>query len=146
MVSLFLVIVVVYTFCLPMLLVPVTYAKVPEDLSADSARSKLAVQYSDEAIEERMKGHFSEALELISKSIEISPKDCEFLFIRAQIYAKQKKYRPAINDLNQALADRHPNCPVFAELNNRAAYFLEIGALSKCAKDVSAAIKIAPKE
>ncbi len=135
---------VAIVFCLLVALAPVTYADVPEPRPTESARSKLAAQYSGQAIGQRMKGHFPEALRLISKSIEMYPKDCQFLFIRSGIYGNQKRYREAISDLNLALRDRQPNCPVSTLLQSRAYYFLKIGKFAKCAKDLSAANKLTP--
>ncbi len=95
-------------------------------------------------------GEFKASLADFTKAIELDPKNADFCKHRALAYASLRQFDPAIVDGEQALkltpADPEPYKDLLARLySNRAADHATANRFAEAAKDVTQAMKHAPK-
>ena len=78
------------------------------------------------------KGDVDQALKLLTKVIELEPKNEMNFYKRFRIYLKQSKYREALADLNSALSIKSDDINI---LNQRAKLSMRLGKCQDSAND-----------
>lgn len=116
--------------------------KLAEAMAKDPA--ELRAEVLDQAGQAwLLAGKAAHAEASLTAALALAPDDPGLLTDRAEAFAAEKRYQPAIADLSRALA-RDPNRP--DALVFRAAAYRAIGQLGPALRDAEAALKLAPDD